>query len=60
MFPDVKPGNTEKKLGLPLLLDLVNDFNLEQLMDKSTREKNILDLVFTDDAECQSIVIVPV
>ena len=50
MFPDVKPGNTEKKLGLPLLLDLVNDFNLEQLMDKSTREKNILDLVFTDDA----------
>ena len=60
MFPDVKPGNTEKKLGLPLLLDLVNDFNLEQLMDKSTREKNILDLVSTDDAECQSIVIVPV
>ena len=60
MFPDVKPGNTEKKLGLPLLLDLVNDFNLEQLMDKSTREKNILDLVFTDDAECQSIVIAPV
>lgn len=60
MFPDVKPGNTEKKLGLPLLLDLVNDFNLEQLMDKSTREKNILDLVFTDNAECQSIVVVPV
>ena len=62
-MPDVKPGNTEGKLAFASVIDLGNDFNLEQIVDKSTREENILNLVFTDDAEilseCQSIVTQP-
>ena len=51
MLPDGKPGNREDKLALASQLDLVNNFNLEQLVDKSTREENILNLVFTEDSE---------
>lgn len=51
MLPDVKAGNREDKLALASRLDLVNNFNLEQLVDKSTREENILNLVFTEDSE---------
>jgi len=51
IFPDIKPGNTDEKLALQLLLDFTNDFELEQIVDEPTRESNILDLIFTNNLE---------
>ena len=45
---DYSEGNTEEKRAFGHLLDLVDDLNLEQVVDKPTRGRNILDLIFTD------------
>ena len=51
VFPFPKDGKTEEKIGFSLLSDLCNEFRLEQLVDRNTREKAILDLVYTDAPE---------
>ena len=49
LVPIYEPGRTCKiKKGFSLLLDLIEDFDLEQIVDENTREDQILDLIFTD------------
>ena len=48
IFADFKEGDTDEKAAFQILQDLVNDLNMEQLVDKPTRQRNILDLVFTN------------
>ena len=63
IFADAKEGTTDEKAAFQVLSDLAIDFNLEQLVDKNTRETNILDLVFSDCpemfSECHSELIKP-
>ena len=51
LFPDIRTGSTEEKLGFQLLYDIMNEYRLEQLVDKPTRENNILDLILTGAPE---------
>ena len=48
VFPNQKVGSSDEKIAFGLLLDLCDEFGLEQLVDKKTRGHAILDLVFTD------------
>ena len=50
LFPDVKSGDIDsQKEACRLLVDLMDKFSLTQIVDKPTREKNILDLFLTDN-----------
>ena len=49
LFADYVEGESDEKQGFKLLLDLANEHSLDQIVDKPTRESNILDLVFTDN-----------
>ena len=49
LFADYVEGESDEKQGFQLLLNLANDHSLDQIVDKPTRESNILDLVFTDN-----------
>ena len=48
VFADFKEGNTNEKAAFQILQDTVTDLNMEQLVDKPTRKKNTLDLVFSN------------
>ena len=51
VYPDPKSGDTDEKVAFRLLTDLVDEFNLEQLVDKPTRNGAILDLLYTNAPE---------
>ena len=51
ILPVRKEGKTSEKRALNTLLDISEDFGLHQVVDKPTREQNILDLVFTSQIE---------
>ena len=57
---NVKPGNTPENVAVSLLLEVTNNFCLEQIVDRSSREEN----TFTNDVEAfidrQSIIIAPI
>ena len=61
--PNYQDGLTEEKRAFQLLLDLTEEFDLEQIVDKPTRGRNILDLIFTNKpcvtTECQVSVLKP-
>jgi exonuclease III len=48
VFPDPCDGITNQKQAYHILQDFADEFNLDQLVDKPTRERNTLDLVYTD------------
>ena len=48
IFPDIKGGVTDEKVAFQTLQELTTSFSLEQMVDQPTREKAILDLVYTD------------
>ena len=50
-LPNIKLDNKPEKVALNLLLDLTNNFSLEQIGSRNTREENTLDLAFTNEAE---------
>ena len=55
LYPVVKPGKTDdQKEACRLLIDLVNEYSLFQIVDKPTRNNNILDLIFTDNPDAMS------
>ena len=55
MYPVVKPGETNgQKEACRLLIDLMNEYSLFQIVDKPTRNSNILDLIFTDNPDAMS------
>ena len=49
LFADCVEVESNEKQGFQLLMDLTNEYSLDQIVDKPTREResNILDLVFT-------------
>ena len=49
LFANYVEGESDEKQGFHLLMDLTNEYSLDQIVDKPTRENNILDLVFTDN-----------
>ena len=49
VFGKYSEGENDEKQALQLLMELTNDYSLTQMVDKPTREKNIQDLVFTDN-----------
>ena len=51
LCPDASEGHTDLHRGFQLLSDLAIEFGLEQVVDKPTREREILDLVYTDTPE---------
>lgn len=63
VLQNIKPGNTPEKVALSLLLQLTNNFSLEQIVNRSTGEDNTLD-VFTKDIETftdrQSVIMAPI
>ena len=44
------PGQTDQKTAFELLIELTNEYGLQQQVSKPTRKENILDLVFTSDS----------
>ena len=64
LVPNYKAGEADEKRAFQLLLDLVEDLELEQVVDKPTRNKNILDLIFTRKpclmSECETSILKPV
>ena len=46
------PTPTVSSANTTLMCDIVNDFNLQQLVHSPTRQLNILDLVLTDRVDC--------
>ena len=63
-MPNVKPGNAPEKAALSLLLELTDNFSLEQIVNRSIRKENISDLVLKNDAEAfpdyRSIIMAPI
>ena len=52
LLPVHSEGSCPLKQGFSRLLDLVEDYDLHQIVDKNTREDQILDLIFTNNPEC--------
>jgi hypothetical protein len=49
MDPFLLPGNTEEKASVSALLELAQEYFLQQLVTEPTRKEHILDLVFTSN-----------
>ena len=64
LLPNFTEGASDQYRGFQLLLDLVEEFALEQMVDKPTRKKEVLDLIFTNKpclmSECKTTIIHPV
>ena len=50
LVPHYEQGACKHKRGVSLLLDLAEEFDLEQLVGKNTRKNQLLDLVFSSRA----------
>ena len=63
IFADQKEGYSNEKIAFKMFMDMINNFNLEQLVDKPTRENALLDLVFSNCpmllAQCSTKVVKP-
>ena len=51
LIADPIAGNDRRKLAFDILQELAIDFGIEQIVGKPTREKAILDLIYTDCPE---------
>ena len=62
-FPNQKTGDSDEKHAFQLLVDLMHHYGLFQIINKPTRENNILDLFLTDNPHiyqpCQTNVMKP-
>ena len=48
---NAEEGNDRQKIAYGILSELAVEFEMEQMVDKPTRERNVLDLIYTDIPE---------